>query len=1034
MKVKNLLLFALLAMNSVAFAERPDWNNLEVLQVNCERPHATMMAYPDVEAALDDDRATCQWFQSLNGEWEFSRAAKPADRPLDFYKPDFNSGSWGSILVPSNWQRQGYGKPLYSNMVYPFPKDAPNIPADDNPVGSYRRWFEVSDGWQDRETFLTFDGVKSAFYLWINGEKVGYSQGSRTPAEFNITKYLKPGNNLIAVEVYRWSDASYLEDQDFWRLSGIYRDVFLTSRGSTRIRDFTVTADMNGAFEVDTEVIGEGTVDVKLLDAKGDVVASEPTARVAPVRRWSAEDPYLYTALLTLKDTAGKTEEVIAQKVGFRTSVIKDGVYYLNDVPIKFKGVNRHEHDPVTGQVVDRESMLRDIRLFKEHNINAVRTSHYPNAPLWYALCDQYGIYVMDEANIESHDYGNNPKNKLANDPAWEASHLNRVARMAARDRNHPCVVVWSLGNEAGVGPNHDVCYAFLRENFPDRPVHYEGEKREGSQHKASDFYSKMYASEDWLGDKDKPSILCEYSHAMGNSNGNLKEYWADNIYQHDGHAGGFIWDWMDQGLVEQVPAKFRNNIGKGPVQETFYAYGGWHKQDYHHDKNFCMNGLIDAGGKPHPGLSALKHVYRNVHVRPDDLSKGTFTIKNWFDFSNLKDVVKGEWIVEGDGKEVARGSIDDLDIPARGEKQITLSLPDGLSKPSKEYFVTLRFTALNEISPLIDAGHELAGEQFKLPIEIATRMVATSPPPQPTLEEVGSKVAVKGDAFEVTFNRETGVLESWTANGKQLLKRGPQLDLWRAYTDNDKQPIGKGKYNKVWRDAVAKAAVPEVAFETLEGAVRGTVLFELPTVNSVCKLVYTVYGNGELVVDVELDVAATEKQKHPHRIGTELVVPGEYENMKWFGRGPSPTYADRNYERIGIFGGTVDEQWIDYSRPQANGNKVGVRWVTLTDDDGNGLLFRAVDEPLSIGAKHYSDATMEASAYSFQMERSKDIFLNVDHRQLGVAGNNSWGEIALPAYQLTEPKYRYRYSVRPVTASDTVEDLLNASAEVIPK
>ncbi|HKL22094.1 MAG TPA: glycoside hydrolase family 2 TIM barrel-domain containing protein, partial [Tichowtungia sp.] len=677
------------------------------------------------------------------------------------------------------------------------------------------------------------------------------------------------------------------------------------------------------------EVVGDGSLEVALFDASDRKVASTAEAKIVNPQLWSAEHPYLYTALLTLKDPAGKTLEVVPQKVGFRRSEIRGGVYYLNNVPIKFKGVNRHEHHPVTGQVMDRESMLRDIRLFKENNINAVRTSHYPNTPEWYALCDEYGIYVIDEANIESHGYGNKPSNPLANQPEWLESHLNRVVRMVERDKNHPSVVIWSLGNEAGSGPNFVKCGEWIHENDSTRPVHYEG-----GDHSVGDFYSRMYAPEDWQGaDDPRPAILCEYTHAMGNSNGNLKEYWHDNIYLHERHAGAFVWDWMDQGLLEPVPAEHAHKIGTGPVKETAFAYGGWYEDEHgiRHDGNFCMNGLLAADWTPHSGLSAIKYIYRNVHVRPVDLSAGRVAIKSWFDFSNIQDLLTGEWILEGNGNELARGALADLNIAARAEKEIHIPLPELQPEPGVEYFVTLRFLAKEGRIPRVAAGHELAVEQFKLPVETAAKGIVAASLDQPLVQESGDLLTVTAGKVSAVFHRKTGAMESYSVGGKELLKRGPQLDLWRAYTDNDKRPFENGRLCDSWRDAAASANVLKVKTENLPGAVRFSVLSELPTVGSACKLVYTVYGNGEVVVDEGLNIMALEWQRGPHRVGTEMVVAGGLENIRWFGRGPAPTYIDRETEPIGVFSGTVDGQWMEYSRPQENGNKVGVRWMTLT-------------------------------------------------------------------------------------------------------
>ncbi|KAA1257927.1 Beta-galactosidase [Rubripirellula obstinata] len=1037
------LLFFTLCSTSSALA---GWQDLDVIQVNAEQPHATMMTYPDAESAIAMDPTQSPWLKSLNGDWKFNWVPSVNERPMDFYQVDFDDSAWGTIPVPSNWQLHGHGIPIYTNMKYPFEKNAPVIDPAINPVGSYRTEFEIPESWQQRKTIIHFAGVNSCFYLWVNGEKVGYSEGSRTPAEFEITEYLKPGRNQLAVAVYRWCDGSYLEDQDFWRLAGIFRDVSLWSIEESHIRDFKIDASLvndyqDGRLTVTADIIGAERAKCELLDSSGNRVAqgwvengSPLVLDVPKVKAWSAERPNLYKALLTLSN-GGKTIEVVPARVGFRTVEIKGNVFYVNGVKLKLKGVNRHETHPDLGQVPDRDSMIRDIRLFKENNINAVRTCHYPNDTLWYDLCDQYGIWVIDEANIESHDYGNNPQNKLANDPAWEVPHVDRVRRMAERDKNHPSVIIWSLGNEAGVGPNFDAAYRYLNSNHPERPVHYEGEKREGYQ--ASDFNSKMYSDQNWGREAgEKPNVLCEYTHAMGNSNGNLAEYWHGTIYQHDNHCGGFVWDWMDQGLRTPVPDSHQPNVGVGPVREDFFAYGGWHedKHGIHHDNNFCMNGLIASDWTPHPGLFAIKHVYRNVHVTPIDLMAGTFTIKSWFDTVNMDDIVKGSWVIEESGKEIAKGDLPALDIPARGESQIQIDMPSLEIKPGAEYFVTLRFVAKQAYSELVEPGHELSFEQFKLPKETSAIRIQPASLPAPKLVKADGKATVSGDDFQVVFDTKAGTLESYSVDGKLLIENGPSLDLWRAYTDNDKAPIKYGKLGKVWKDAVDQQVVTEANLDVLQsGAVRMTVDARLPSVSSVYRIVYTVYGNAEIDVDVALKISASPKQKYPHRVGTQLQLGKQFNQIQWFGRGPNPTYADRNYERIGVFGGTVDDQWIDYSRPQENGNKVDVRWVSLTNENGDGVLISAAGEPLSVGARHYGVKTMESSEYSFQMERSPNILLNIDHRQMGVGGNNSWGQTALKPYLLTDREFQYSYRIQSINAGESIAQVMDSAVDAEP-
>ncbi|WP_227021233.1 glycoside hydrolase family 2 TIM barrel-domain containing protein [Oceaniferula marina] len=1007
-----------------------DWSNVALLQQGVEPPRATFYTYPDQERARTYDRKNSPWFQLLNGDWKFQWVAKPADRPENFHTLKFDDSNWQTIEVPSNWEMKGHGKPLYSNRTYPFPKDAPHIPQDDNPVGSYRLNVEIPQSWEGREVFLNFDGVKAAFYFWVNGEKVGYSQGSRTPAEFNITKHIKPGKNLVAVAVYRWCDGSYLEDQDFWRLSGIYRDVYLTSRATTHVRDLSIVTDLdsecvNAELKVDVEVANPGgTVELELFDAAGKSLFRKSSqgkfcVPVVSPRKWSAEDPYLYLATVTLKDTAGKVIEVIPQRIGFKKSEIKDGVYFFNGVPIKFKGVNRHEHSPANGQVVSKEEMLRDIKLMKEYNINAVRTSHYPNAPMWYDLCDQYGLYVIDEANIESHDYENNAKNKLANSPDWMESHLNRVQRMYHRDKNHASVVIWSLGNEAGSGPNLEKAAEWLHQNDSTRPVHYEG-----GDHSVGDFFSRMYAPQDWIAKDGRPSILCEYTHAMGNSNGNLKEYWHDNIYKNKSHAGAFVWDWMDQGLIEKTPDQYKENIGKGPVKETFFAYGGWHEQKYHHDKNFCMNGLVGADWTPRPGLSAIKYVYRNVHVQPTDLKNGRISIRNWFNFSNLKDVVTGVWDVTSDGVVIASGAIDELDIAPHTKKDVQLNLPD-LTGKEGELMLTLRFMVKND-STMLSSGHEISWEQF--PLSGSYRPTTVESTSDLKVVESDTRVDISGQGFSVALDKKSGGMVSYIVNGKNRVS-GCHPDMWRPYTDNDHGAMRPNKRNgsqlggplmkNKWRRGMQQPQVNSfvVKNETPQKT-RVSVAYSYRGVSAKTKVDYEISGGGTVDVTVRYDYSAIpKKQRTAHRTGMKWSLSGEMEHMKWYGRGPAETYVDRNYERIGLFSGRVDAQWVDYARPQENGYKTDVRWVSLLDGNGNGLRFESLQGVVGIGARYYSDATMESSKYAFEMDRSEDLFFNIDAHQLGVGGNNSWGAVPLKngVYYADRDFHTYAFRMIPV-------------------
>ncbi|MHC4425150.1 MAG: glycoside hydrolase family 2 TIM barrel-domain containing protein, partial [Planctomycetota bacterium] len=641
--------------------EVPDWENPQVIGRNKEPGHCTLVPYPNTRTALQCKREASKFYKSLNGRWRFNWVSKPSDRPLDFYKPRYDVSKWAEIPVPSNWQMHGYGRPIYLNMRYPFTVNPPYIPHDYNPVGSYRTEFRIARAWKDRQVFLHFDGIKSASYIWVNGRKVGYSQDSMLPAEFNITKYVKPGKNTLAVEVYRWSDSSYLEDQDMWRLSGIYRNVYLFSTPQIHIRDFAIRTDLNDSYTDATLMVRPRitnytardlkgwTVEAQLYDAEKKPILSEALSRdvtsiigekypqrgnvpfgllqatIKNPRKWSAETPYLYTLLVTLKDSAGKVVEIESCRVGFREVEIKEGQLFVNGKSIKLFGVNRHEHDPDHGRAIPVSRMIQDIKLLKTHNLNAVRTSHYPDDPTWYDLCDEYGIYLIDEANLETHGVGG----YFSNVPAWNSAFMERAIRLVERDKNHPSVIIWSLGNESGCGPNHSAMAEWMHYYDPTRPVHYEGAAAKPHDPDYVDMISRMYARIPEIirlatdPDDNRPMVLCEYAHAMGNSVGNLKEYW-DAIRSHKRLIGGFIWDWADQGLRKTDEA------GK-----EFWAYGGDYG-DNPNDGNFCCNGLVQPDRRPNPSLYEVKKVYQRISVTPIESPADSVRIRNEYDFTNL--------------------------------------------------------------------------------------------------------------------------------------------------------------------------------------------------------------------------------------------------------------------------------------------------------------------------------------------------------------------------------------------------------------
>lgn len=1006
----------LMALVSGGMAE--EWDDLNVFQVNRELPHATMMTYRDKDSALSFEREKSPWFKLLNGNWKFNWSENPAGRPVDFYKQDFDDSAWKTIPVPSNWQIHGYGMPIYVNIKYPFPNKPPQAPREYNPVGSYRTEFQVPAGWDGRRVFIHFAGVNSAFYLWINGEKVGYSEGSRTPAEFDITKYIRKGNNLLAAEVYRWCDGSYLEDQDFWRLAGIFRDVYLWSRADSYIRDFEVNVDLdneykNAVLDVNVEAVkADGcSVNVQLLDASGREVTAESKPlepqisdfrfQVASPALWSSETPNLYTLLITLLGRDGKTVEVIPSRFGFREVQIKGNLFLVNGVPVKMKGVNRHETDPDTGQYCTRERMLEDIRLFKEFNVNALRTCHYPDDPYIYDLCDIYGIYVMDEANIECHD-----NRALSGKAEWVPVQMDRVTRMAERDKNHTSVVIWSLGNESGGGAGPQAMYKWLHEKHPDRPVHAEYSNRD------ADIESKMYGGPEWGRSGSRPMVQCEYTHAMGNSNGNLKEYW-DTIYSSPSHMGAYVWDWVDQGIRQPVPEEFRKNIGKGPVKDTFFAYGGWweNAKKIFNDDNFCMNGLVSSDRQPHSGLWAIKYVYRNIHVSPVDVRAGRFKVKNWFNFVDIKDVSEGHWSILKDGTVIAEGKLPALDVAPHGEKDFSAGFPEIKFESGSEYLVNITFTAREGYSSLIRKGHELAWEQFVY-LQGTELPAKTGKYAALDLKEDGNTVVVNGKGFTLKFDRTAGGLASFVNDGTEMISRGFRPDFWRALTDNDRPSIGKFSSEK-WRDAGTGWKVENTAVEkTADGVVRIAFNGVLENVNGKCGVTYAVYGDGEVEVTFKYE-PGDEKLKGPLRVGMEMMLPAGMENIEYYGRGPVATYRDRKFERIGVYQTTVDGLWMDYSEPQENGYHVDVRWIKVTDEKGRGLIFKGLPE-IAFGAAHYAQDVVEKAKYSFQMERSPEVYLNIDYGQAGVAGINSWGATPMEPYILKNVPYTYSFRMMP--------------------
>lgn len=1015
----------------------PDWENPEVVGRNKEPGHCTLMVYPDVETALKGDRMASPFCQSLNGQWKFNCVRTPEERPVDFYKPDFDVSKWAEIPVPSNWEMHGYDHAIYLNIRYPFPTNPPYIDHSYNPVGSYRREFTIPDTWDGRQVFLHFDGVMSAFYVWVNGQQVGYSEDSMTPAEFNVTPYLQKGTNTLAAEVYRWSDGSYLEDQDFIRFSGIYRNVYLFSTPSVRIRDFFVRATLDDQYKdgilmirpklatYDKAEARGWTVQAQLYDGKNAVLAEPLKAdamrivtesypqrdnvqfgllrtTVPGVKVWSDETPNLYTLVLTLHDPSGKVIEAESSRVGFRKVEIKDGQFFVNGRSIRFFGVNRHEHDPNFARAVPVSRMIEDIKLMKANNVNALRMSHYPNDPQMYDLCDEYGIYVMDEANLETHGVGG----LLSNIPAWHNAFVQRAINMVERDKNHASVVWWSLGNESGCGPNHAAMAGWIHDYDTTRPVHYEGAAG-NPDYAYVDVISRMYERIPGLirlatNSDPRPVVLCEYVHAMGNSVGNLKEYW-DAIRSHKRLIGAFVWDFVDQGI------RLKDANGR-----SFWGYGG-DFGDKPNDDNFCCNGLVQPDRKPNPSLREIKKVYQRIHVTPVDVKTGQFNLEDEYDFRSL-DFVDGSWELTCDGVVVQQGKLDKLTLAPESTQKLQVPFTRPEVKAGREYWLKVTF-ALAEDASWAPRGHVVAWDQFQIPFEVpAAPAVAADKMPAVKLQEQDKAFIVSGDNFNVTVGKASGAIESLSFKGTELVTSPLIPSFWRAITDNDD---GNGQIRRcaVWRKAGAERKVESVKAEQVAPQlIRLVTDATLPVGDGTkYRMTYSVYGSGDVVVDVSMEPAGNNIPELP-RFGMQLAIPAKFSTMTYLGRGPYENYWDRcTGQAVGLYSGSVEQMLHVYTRPQESSNRTEVRWLMLADKDGTGLL--AVGMPLlSVSAWPYSMEDLEKAMHINELPRRDFITVNLDWKQMGVGGDDSWGARTHPEYTLPAKPYSYQFRLKPCT------------------
>ena len=1039
LKTNTIIVIALYVFTSIPLCgqERKAWEDLNVFKINTEMPRSSFMPYSSARAAAEDRQEESGLVQSLNGYWKFQLADNPDNTIDGFYSDEVAKDDWDSIPVPSDWQFHTVDFPLYTNIIYPFDIDPPNIPKDYNPVGSYFRTFEIDPEWRGKEIFLHFGGVNSAFYVWVNGKQVGYSEGSKTPAEFNITSFLNGSINSIAVQVIRWSDGSYLEDQDFWRLSGIERDVYLFAVPKVAIRDIRVISNLdksykNGRLTIETQLRNHfdesqtGFIQYGLYHRGIQVLKKQEPFEVRTNDQallsfghelksclpWSAESPNLYELIVTIKDQNHLATHSIRQDVGFRNVEISGGQLLLNGQPILLKGVNRHEHDPDVGHVISRESMRKDIELMKQNNINAVRTSHYPNDPYWYKLCDTYGIYVVDEANIETHGFGYEIEDTPANKLEFRGMHLDRIERMVRRDKNHPSIILWSLGNEAGDGPTFVDAYNWVKDYDSTRPVLYErAEQMTNTTQKHTDVIPWMYATKGRIANKylgkypDRPFIWAEYSHAMGNSNGNLNDLW-EMVYSEPQMQGGFIWDFVDQGLAKIDSAGTK-----------YWAYGGdFAPPRYHNDNNFVLNGIVNADRTAHPALEEVKYVYQNAGFAWKNADSFVVEVSNRHFFTNLNKFDFGYQLLE-DGVPVLEGR---LDIPCAPQESVDAQLPfqSFQFKADKEYFVNI-FGRTKTDLPLVPKNYILIKGQLPI-IEMPWRTELGTSRSSLKLREQGNLLTILAKNVRFVFDKTTGELKSYRLKGTELLHSPPHVNFWRAPTDNDygnKLPIR----SKAWKKASRERKL--IHFD-LNRTSNSTILlkstYSIGNINSETVVTYTINAEGEMQIDTHFDYKGALRDAEMPRFGTNFNISKELENVSWYGRGPHENYVDRKSSAfIGIYGKKVADMDFEYGRPQENGYRTDNRWVQFTDNQGEGIEIHGVPK-ISFSAhfnpiEDFDDGEAKRQRHINDIIPRNFISLNIDYKQMGVGGDNSWGARTWKKYQLEPKDYKYSFIVKPI-------------------
>ncbi len=1024
MKKDMLILFAVLSSFCAKAQVMEDWEDPKVFSINMELPRAIFHIFDDKDEALKTDWKQSGRYQSLNGVWKFNWSVAPTKRPKDFYQVNYDVSKWDGIKVPANVELQGYSAPIYTDVPYPFEPNPPFVPIDHNPVGSYKRKFAIPNEWKGRQIFIHFGAVNSAMYLWVNGEKIGYAEGSKTPMEFNITKYICNGENDLAVELYRFCSGSYLEDQDMWKMSGIERDVYLYSRTENYIRDFFVHASLdetytNGKLDVDIELSRLNTerlsVELELMDAekliaiekqlfKGDELKRRVSFQspIDNVRKWTAETPNLYNLRITLYDAKKRLLESTVRRIGFRTSEIKNRQLLVNGKPITIRGVNRHEHSAYNGNVITKEEMIEDIRLMQQHNINAVRASHYPNMEEWYELCDEYGMYVVDEANVESHGMGYGDES-LAKDTLWLDMHMNRTERMLERTKNNPSVIIWSLGNEAGDGVNFEKTYDWIKSRDGSRPVQYEQAKSK----RHTDITAPMYATISWMkeyiqGDYSKPYILCEYAHAMGNSVGNLQGYW-DLIYSEPSLQGGFIWDWADQTFVKE---DYDGSL--------YYAYGG--DMGYvgiSNDSSFCANGLVTSDRKLNPHIYEVKKVYQPFKILADDAATGKFKLWNRFDFSSTEGY-KLTYRISHYGEVLEEKILEMPFVMPQDTIAFAIDYGELPNRKSGDYVITISIHQ-NDDHLTLEKGHELAWDQFIVRTFEKQNQSRASITYQ--VEHAEKHLIIRNKAFQFFFDKKSGELKDWLINGESVIEEPMKPNFWRAPTEND---LAWGMKSKMhyWKNVSWKAR--DIRVEKFTDFVEVVVEQVLSDSNSKIETKYQIFENADIYVDVsyELDSLLSDLP----RLGFKFKTTSEYDNLEWYGRGPLESYEDRKTGmKLGVYSGKVKDQYYPYVRPQETGLKQDVQWFALTNKKGDGFAVVATSD-MGFNVQQFDFSNLEHDgqrqmAHGTDVKFGDKISVCIDFRHMGVGGDTTWGwrAQAHPRFMIAARDYKFSFRLSPL-------------------